>query len=1049
MAEARREEEGERERRDVRDVRNRTTDHLERTKPDYLHSSQGPLSSIRAAIKRTRTSTQSDHTRERRRPEITIVAAEPLASNSWFSGTSVVFPPPQSGWSAGIQSVSQPPPSYDQVIQEKTQEEHIVKPTAAPRRTACTTTSATQTDPVREDTSQTAPQSAEKRPAGKKPQKPPRPSLPKSEDRERQKETVAPADKKVGTKTTVSTNTEDQSDSKSDVKQPNQADSTCTRSVTVHWGIPTKHLSATAAETTQSSSDSEHSQRPVPLPRTKSRKQAATEEVKVQTLVKLSETCDTIQSDPEEVPSNKYLKELLEVFSADNECESDIVNQPDEALQGEDADGMNANHSQRNIKARIQAFESQGSAEEGNVVEPAKPEPRPRKATNRPPVAVKPSVAVKPQFSHSIDGDDQNVSSTNIHQNPSPAPRPQPPKKPVGLVKEELETLFNKGAIPNRSRPSVLTRANSIYEEETSPVPPTPPVKPFKEPLKPNLNINNHNSASMFRENEYVDSPSNPTPVKPQRNVDSNGGSFTRQSLTRRPTTIRVPSKTGSLSDNIQDSPPPLPAQKPVGYLNTSVNHKQSPTPTLPHQESFQPGPEPSLPPRRPSTSKPLPPRPPPAKTGPGRPPPPSLQATGRSHSVSWEASTKPQAQKPHRKGPVLPPRPNPGHRLYNNYTLQLPHGIAAFDYNGSNTGELSFQKNEVLLLLEEIDHNTFECQVGDAKGRVHKSHMKVITPLASVSDMSPPQGAGPAGSGGLKVQAIHDFIPGGPGELGLRPGDVVTMVEQVDSEWYRGSCRGSTGFFPINHVKVLSNSPKPLPERKAKPPPAAVSGPRCMARFDFEGENSDELSFSEGDVIQLKAFVGQDWARGQIGIYTGIFPLNFVEVIEDLPPPPSQLHQSSRIALPGMVASPSVHPEVAKPAQASQSSEEWVVALYDFAGNSDSELSFQRSDSILITQHIDAEWSCGRLSGREGMFPSAFVESSTGPQSSNNQQNVAGGGSRARAMFDFTSDCDEELSLKVGDIITCLESVDEEWFLGDLRGKRALVPKNYVQVLG
>lgn len=78
-------------------------------------------------------------------------------------------------------------------------------------------------------------------------------------------------------------------------------------------------------------------------------------------------------------------------------------------------------------------------------------------------------------------------------------------------------------------------------------------------------------------------------------------------------------------------------------------------------------------------------------------------------------------------------------------------------------------------------------------------------------------------------------------------------------------------------------------------------SGPRCVARFDFEGEHSDELSFSEGDVIKLKAYVGQDWARGQIGAFTGIFPLNFVEVVEDLPPPPSeQQTQSTKIALPG-----------------------------------------------------------------------------------------------------------------------------------------------------
>lgn len=31
-----------------------------------------------------------------------------------------------------------------------------------------------------------------------------------------------------------------------------------------------------------------------------------------------------------------------------------------------------------------------------------------------------------------------------------------------------------------------------------------------------------------------------------------------------------------------------------------------------------------------------------------------------------------------------------------------------------------------------------------------------------------------------------------------------MSRVEQVDSEWYRGTCRGSTGYFPVNYVKVL-----------------------------------------------------------------------------------------------------------------------------------------------------------------------------------------------------------------------------------------------------
>lgn len=344
---------------------------------------------------------------------------------------------------------------------------------------------------------------------GKKPQKPPRPTLPKLVDKEQVTETVVPTDGKAGANTTAPTNTEDQSDSKPDVKQLNQADSTqtCTRSVTVHWDIPTKHLCA-PTETTPLSSDSEPSQRPVPLPRIKSRKQAIKEEVRDQILVKLSDNSDSIHSDPQEVSTNEYLKELLEVFSAGNGCEEkcDIINQSGEASQGEDAVGEMSTNSQRNIWARIQAFENQTSTDEGNAAEPAKPQPPPRKPSIKPPVAAKPSVAFKPQVNSLIDSYSQNTSTTDVPQNPTSDPRPLPPKKPGGLsIRDELEaTLHSKVAIPNRSSASVLTKANSFFEAEAPPVPPTPPAKPFKEPLTPNLNINNHNSASLFSENEYM-----------------------------------------------------------------------------------------------------------------------------------------------------------------------------------------------------------------------------------------------------------------------------------------------------------------------------------------------------------------------------------------------------------------------------------------------------------------------------------------------------------------------------------------------------------------
>jgi len=83
------------------------------------------------------------------------------------------------------------------------------------------------------------------------------------------------------------------------------------------------------------------------------------------------------------------------------------------------------------------------------------------------------------------------------------------------------------------------------------------------------------------------------------------------------------------------------------------------------------------------------------------------------------------------------------------------------------------------------------------------------------------------------------------------------------------------------------------------------LRGPRCVARFDFDGEQSDELSFSEGDMIWLKEYVGEEWARGEVNGHVGIFPLNYVDVLEDLPPATVQkpAQNNNKFALPGKTA--------------------------------------------------------------------------------------------------------------------------------------------------
>lgn len=234
-----------------------------------------------------------------------------------------------------------------------------------------------------------------------------------------------------------------------------------------------------------------------------------------------------------------------------------------------------------------------------------------------------------------------------------------------------------------------------------------------------------------------------------------------------------------------------------------------------------------------------------------------------------------------------------------------------------------------------------------------------------------------------------------------------------------------------------LSDSQSIIPvqpsELKEQPDPPPVSGPRCVALFDYEGEEDDELTFSQGDVIALLELIGQEWGRGQIHGRIGIFPLSFTEVVEA---PPKQETTKPTPEAPGIK-----EPESSE--KSDSEVKEWAVALFDFPGQTAEDLSFHKGALIQVTEHVDAEWRRGRVEGREGLYPAAFTQSCQA-QPTTAQHSAL----RGVAKFDFTAESEDELTVKVGDIITQVESVDEQWILGVAGGKRGIVPKNYISLL-
>ncbi|XP_060922495.1 SH3 domain-containing protein 19-like [Limanda limanda] len=1098
----------------------------DRRKPEHRHS-QGPLSSIRAAIKRTSTRSTSlsetsntrerdrERERDRRRPEITILSAEPLASNSWFPGASGGFPPPPPPaaqiWGPTIPPSIQPPPSYEEVIREKTQEQVLLpssssssssSPSSSLTRQISTTTISTQTDPG------SAPDPQD--PQVRRPVRPPRPSPlshpPKSSPVDDINTTASQSTLTSLSSDCVGTNTEPET------VPPAPAPAQCCDVLTQ---LCSPLTSTTCAQTDQrdqappSASSQVPLERPRPRPRSKlGVQQISRSEVKVQTLVKLREDgCATLaaraQADPAnpEASQGKYLQELLDAFSSDDWGFPDQHSDSSGHSQSESEDEDMAA-----LKARIQAFEQQQQVADGSCgdtndfVVTKKPEPRPRPRL-QPAKSAPPTVAPKPKnFSHSskpsskvfwedvavtAEGEEsvsqetlESLSEESNAGTPTPAesvpcllkpaaapskpivaPKPQPASETPPSSHVSAPASAPLPAPVPAPRPPPPKLSPSLSEAPNPKPPPRPPVAPRActgaaqqdksntagqtiPTLPPRPSVEVSGGAQAEPQAEETQDDAKPTvkagsvrpgvPTKPAALASLRRASA--PSLAPKPTgTSPAPPDPNPVSS--KSAAAPAPAPKPSGPPGATATPAPAPKPSGPPGATATPAPakppvtapapslrrspviqqkaestraaNPSDPPlpRRPSGEKLLPLRPPPIKSTPGRPPPPAVNSTSSANQIPPSSRASPAlsrspaaqssqttpppvtanqlpAQRVSKRGPPLPPRPKPGHPLYTSY-----------------------MKQEVLIVLD--DPLPSERLAGEGQTSV----VPLVNPSQCLLDLD------------TQPEPVPD-----------QDGQSKPALEDV-------SLSESQSILPVQP-----------PEQKDQPDPPPVSGPRCVAVFDYEGEEGDELTFSQGDVIALLELKGQEWGRGQIHGRIGIFPLSFTEVVEPLPQTPTSLEETTKATAMDTTAVEHNEPKTSQDSNSEleeevkeKEVEEWAVALFDFPGQTEEDLSFHKGALIRVIKHIDTEWRRGRLEGREGLYPAAFTQPHQVQPITEQQPVVKGAG---KALFDFTAESEDELTLKAGDDITQVESVDEQWILGVVAGRRGLFPKNYISFL-
>lgn len=117
--------------------------------------------------------------------------------------------------------------------------------------------------------------------------------------------------------------------------------------------------------------------------------------------------------------------------------------------------------------------------------------------------------------------------------------------------------------------------------------------------------------------------------------------------------------------------------------------------------------------------------------------------------------------------------------------------------------------------------------------------------------------------------------------------------------------------------------------------------GPHCIALYDYDSPHADDLSFKEGEVIELVKELSDEWLRGRIGNREGIFPANFVNVVVPL----------------------------------SDTKGVFVTALYNFAAETWEDLDLQEGAKVLLLSRINNDWLYGECNGKRGQFPATFVD--------------------------------------------------------------------------
>ncbi|KAM4851550.1 sorbin and SH3 domain-containing protein 1 isoform 14-T14 [Thomomys bottae] len=231
----------------------------------------------------------------------------------------------------------------------------------------------------------------------------------------------------------------------------------------------------------------------------------------------------------------------------------------------------------------------------------------------------------------------------------------------------------------------------------------------------------------------------------------------------------------------------------------------------------------------------------------------------------------------------------------------------AKFDFKAQTLKELPLQKGDIVYIYKQIDQNWYE---GEHHGRVG------IFPCTYIELLPPAEKAQPKKLTPVQVLeygeavAKYNFNGDTQVEMSFRKGERITLLRQVDENWYEGRIPGTSrqGIFPITYVDVLkrplvknpvdyidlpySSSPsrsttaspqQPQAQQRRVAPDRSQTSQDLFsyqALYSYTPQNDDELELRDGDIVDVMEKCDDGWFVGtsRRTRQFGTFPGNYVK---------------------------------------------------------------------------------------------------------------------------------------------------------------------------